>query len=104
MEVAHSSQRVREPRLSIQLFGHLAVTRGGMPVELPPSRKVRALLGFLAVAPRPVSRSRLSDLLGDLPSDPRGELRWCLSKLRSVVDEPARLRVQSLDDAISLDL
>ena len=104
MEAAETRARAAQASLSIRLFGHLAVTRGGLPVELPPSRKVRALLGFLAVAPRPVSRSRLSDLLGDLPNDPRGELRWCLSKLRTIVDEPTRRRIQSREDLISLDL
>src|SRR5690625_3206218 len=104
MAAAETRARAAQASLSIRLFGHLAVTRGGLPVELPPSRKVRALLGFLAVAPRPVSRSRLSDLLGDLPNDPRGELRWCLSKLRGIVDEPGRRRVLSREDLVWLDL
>ncbi|MET0744234.1 MAG: tetratricopeptide repeat protein [Microvirga sp.] len=92
------------PGLSLRLFGPLAVTRDGIPVSLPPSRKVRALLAYLALAPRPVMRSRLCELLWDRPSDPRGELRWCLSKLRRILDEPERRRVQADADAIALDL
>jgi TolB-like protein/Flp pilus assembly protein TadD len=51
-----------------------------------------------------VSRSQLCELLWEMPSDPRGELRWCLSKLRGLVDEPGRLRVRTHGDTIRLDL
>lgn len=104
MEAAEPQGQEADVPLSLRLFGHLAVQRGSKAFDLPPSRKVRALLGYLAVAPRPVSRSRLSDLLGDLPNDPRGELRWCLSKLRGIVDEPGRRRVLSREDLVWLDL
>jgi TolB-like protein len=74
-------------------------------VALPRSRKVRALLGFLSLSPSPTSRTRLCGLLWDVPNDPRGELRWCLSKLRGVLDDPDRRRViASEGNAISLDL
>ncbi len=59
-------------------------------MALPPSRKLRALLAYLALAREPVSRSQLCELLWDAPSDPRGELRWCLSKLRRLLDSPGR--------------
>lgn len=90
--------------LMVRMFGQLAVIRHGAPVALPPSRKVRALLAYLAVAPNPVGRSRLCELLGDVPNDPRGELRWCLSKLRTILDEPGRTRVSARSEMISLDL
>lgn len=90
--------------LALRLLGPLALVRRGAPVTLPRSRKVRALLAYLALAPRPTSRSRLCELLWDLPSDPRGELRWCLSKLRGVLDEPGRARVVADGEAVSLDL
>jgi DNA-binding SARP family transcriptional activator len=73
-------------------------------LSLPPSRKVRALFAYLALAPHPVTRSRLCDLLWDVPQDPRGELRWCLSKIRSLVDDPNRGRVGTQADTIRLDL
>src|SRR5262245_19483110 len=90
--------------LRIGLLGPLTVIRGDVPLKLPASRKVRALLAYLALAPRPVARSQLCELLWDVPNDPRGELRWCLSKLRSIVDDHSRRRVDTSHDAIRLDL
>ena len=90
--------------LELRLLGPLEVNRAGTPLALPPSRKARALLAYLAMAGRPTSRSHLCELLWDLPSDPRGELRWCLSKLRTVVDEPGRQRLLADGDGVSLDL
>ena len=81
------------------MLGPLAVMREGVPVDLPHSRKVRALLSYLVLAPEPVGRSRLCDLLWDGPNDPRGELRWCLSKLRGLLDEPEDRRVETPNDA-----
>ena len=52
----------------------------------------------------PVTRSQLCELLWDVPNDPRGELRWCLSKIRGLVDEPGRRRVDTQADTIRLDL
>src|SRR6185295_593286 len=58
----------------------------------------------LALARLAVSRSQLCELLWDVPNDPRGELRWCLSKIRSIVDEHGRSRVETRDDTVRLDL
>lgn len=49
-------------------------------------------------------RSHLCDLLWDGPDDPRSELRWCLSKIRALVDDPLRQRLQARSDRVSLDL
>ena len=91
-------------RLAIRLLGPLELRRGEAPVPLPRSRKVRALLAYLALSGRGSTRSHLCELLWDLPSDPRGELRWCLSKLRAVLDEPGRTRVLTEGDSVSIDL
>jgi DNA-binding SARP family transcriptional activator len=88
----------------VQLLGSLAICRDGVAVALPASRKVRALFAYLSVAPQAVSRSQLCELLWDIPNDPRGELRWCLSKLRSVLDQPGRRRVEARGDTVKLDL
>ncbi|NUZ07342.1 transcriptional regulator [Schlegelella sp. ID0723] len=88
----------------MRLLGPLTLRRDGVALALPASRKVRALLAYLAMANRPVTRSHLCELLWDLPSDPRGELRWCLSKLRGVLDEPDRPRVVASGDSVGLDL
>lgn len=86
------------------MLGPLRISRDGVASALPPSRKVRALLAYLALSAQAVARSRLCELLWDVPNDPRGELRWCLSKIRGLLDEPGRRRVVTLDDAIGLDL
>ncbi|MDX8530255.1 transcriptional regulator [Mesorhizobium sp. VK25A] len=90
--------------LSVRLLGQLTIARDGVPVTLPSSRKLRALLAYLALAPHPVSRGRLCELLWDVPNDPRGELRWCLSKLRAVLDEPGLRRIETEGDTVALRL
>ncbi|HTL31475.1 MAG TPA: hypothetical protein VL326_00045 [Kofleriaceae bacterium] len=65
---------------------------------------MRALLAYLALSREPVTRSRLCDLFWDVPNDPRGELRWCLSKLRGLLDDDDHARVVTADDRVSLDL
>ena len=92
------------PMLRVRLLGTMAVSREGLPLPLPASRKVRALLAYLALAPHPVTRSHLCELLWDVPNDPRGELRWCLSKIRSIVDGPDRQHIRVAGDTIRLDL
>ncbi|HVU02534.1 MAG TPA: BTAD domain-containing putative transcriptional regulator, partial [Polyangiaceae bacterium] len=102
---ASGTVRVGTHALEIRVLGPIAVSRAGATVPLPRSRKVRALLAYLALSRSPVSRSRLCDLLWDVPNDPRGELRWCLSKLRGVLDDADRRRVVTRDgDQIALDL
>jgi DNA-binding SARP family transcriptional activator/TolB-like protein len=90
--------------IQVRMLGPLAVSRGARALALPASRKVRALFAYLALAPLPVARSQLCELLWDVPDDPRGELRWCLSKLRRIVDDPDRPRVHTREDTIRLDL
>lgn len=92
------------PSLQVRLLGQVTITRDGVPLTLPASRKVRALLAYLLLAPHAVARSQLCELLWDVPNDPRGELRWSLSKIRSMVDAPGRRRVAASADTIKLDL
>jgi len=92
------------PSIQVRLLGPMTISRDGVALALPASRKVRALFAYLALAPAPVARSPLCELLWDVPNDPRGELRWCLSKIRSLVDEGDRQRVCTREDTIRLDL
>jgi DNA-binding SARP family transcriptional activator/TolB-like protein len=92
------------PAVDVRLLGPMTIARDDVAVALPASRKVRALIGYLALAPQPVTRTKLCELLWDVPNDPRGELRWCLSKARSLLDEPGKRRVQTRGDTIALDL
>jgi len=87
--------------LQLRMLGTLSVSQDGRALELPASRKVRALLAYLALTPRATPRVRISRLLWDTASDPRGELRWALSKLRGVL---GAARVGSSEDFIQLDL
>jgi DNA-binding SARP family transcriptional activator len=90
--------------IRIRMLGALSLVRDGTTLPLPASRKVRALLAHMALARRPLSRSQLCELLWDSPADPRGELRWCLSKIRGLLDDEARTRVLTRDDTVQLDL
>jgi DNA-binding SARP family transcriptional activator/TolB-like protein len=90
--------------LRFRLLGSLQLSRGGDILQLPASRKVRALLAYLVLASRPVARSQVCELLWDVPNDPRGELRWCLSKIRGLVDDKGRKRVIADGSSIRLDL
>src|SRR5262245_59181069 len=86
--------------LHVRLLGPMTISRAGVALALPTSRKVRALIAYLSLAPRAVARTQLCELLWDVPNDPRGELRWCLSKVRSIVDEAGRQRVDTPADTI----
>ena len=78
------------------MLGPLRIHWDGATLALPASRKVRALFAYPALAPLPVSRSQLCEVLWDVPNDPRGELRWCLSKIRSLVDDAIARRDPNL--------
>ncbi len=91
------------PNLELRLLGPLTLRRQGVAVSFPASRKVRGLLAYLALRPNPVTRSQLCDLLWDVPNDPRGELRWCLSKIRALVDDPDRSRIETHGDTVKFD-
>jgi hypothetical protein len=91
--------------LHVRILGPFSICReGGAPVPLPRSRKVRALLAFLALGGTSYSRSRLCALLWDVPNDPRGELRWCLSKLRALLDDPDTSGCPATPPTISSEL
>ena len=58
--------------LEIRLLGNMEILRDGVVLAMPPSRKTRALLAYLALTPRAVRRDHLCELLWELPDDPRG--------------------------------
>lgn len=69
----------------IELGEDVRVSRNGQEVELPKSRKTRALLAYLALEDRPAYRTRLSEMFWDQAADPRGGLRWALTRLRTAL-------------------
>jgi DNA-binding SARP family transcriptional activator len=98
MEMASPSAADR-----VLLLGPLQVIQNGAQRSLPPSRKVRALLAYLAMAPRPVTREKLCELFWDVADDPRSELRWCLCKLRPLVDAPTTTRLIADRERVEID-
>ncbi|GIL40577.1 adenylate cyclase [Rhodospirillales bacterium TMPK1] len=90
--------------LHVQMLGPLTIRRDGNVLTLPASRKARALFAYLALAPHAVTRSQLCELLWDVPNDPRGELRWCLSKIRGLIETADQRRVETAGDTVRLDL
>ena len=96
--------------LELKVLGELEVIRDGAPVTLPRSRKTRALLAYLALAGHKHRRERLCEIFWDVPDDPRGALRWSLSKIRPFVDDPVyprlvadRQTVELLTEALDID-
>jgi hypothetical protein len=75
---ADLQQRGTSAGLEIRVLGDFAVARDGAPIHLPPSRKTRALLAYLAIDGRKHRRERLCELFWEVPDDPRGALRWSL--------------------------
>ena len=90
--------------LQVQVLGPLSVQRDGEPVRLPQSKKTRGLLAYLAITGRSHRRDRLCSLLWDVADDPRGALRWSLSKIRPVVDTEAQRRLIADRENVELDL
>jgi len=89
--------------LTFRFFGGVEVARAGVPLRLPQSRKTRALLAYLAVTGRAHRRDRLVSMFWDIPNDPRGALRWSLSKLREVVDESEARRIVADRESVAFE-
>lgn len=77
--------------------------QGGDALELPPSRKTRGLLAYLALTNKPIRREQLCELLWEIPDDPRGSLRWSLSKLRRLVDTDDCPRIIANRNTVAFD-
>src|SRR5258708_5598103 len=102
--IRHGRPARREQVLRVRVLGELCVERDGERLRLPPSRRTRALLAYLVLEPREHTRDRLVSLLWELSDDPRAELRWCLSRLRPVVDDESRKRLLADRERVRLDM
>jgi DNA-binding SARP family transcriptional activator len=89
--------------LNIRLLGDLEVAAGGSVLPLPQSKKTRALLGYLVLSGRSQRRERRCALFWDVADDPRGALRWSLSKIRSVMGEGNAGRIVSERDSVRFE-
>jgi TolB-like protein/DNA-binding SARP family transcriptional activator/Flp pilus assembly protein TadD len=81
----------------------MEVLVGGKPVDLPPSRKTRALLAYVALSPRRQRRERLCEIFWDVPDDPRGSLRWSLSKIRQFINVAGQTRLGADRNSVWLE-
>ncbi len=89
--------------LELKLLGDIRVLRDGQEQNLPPSKKTRALLAYLAMSGKAHRREHLCELLWEMPDDPRGSLRWSLSKIRRLVDDDETTRIQADRSNVDLD-
>jgi DNA-binding SARP family transcriptional activator len=89
--------------VELRFLGEFQVLKDGRQLKLPPSRKTRALLAYLCLEHRRFSREQLCELLWEVPDDPRGALRWSLSKLRRLIDEEDRRRVIADRNYVEVD-
>jgi DNA-binding SARP family transcriptional activator len=97
-------QKAPAPRLEIRVLGEFTVLRDGVPLGLPPSRKTRALLAYLAIDGRRHQRERLCELFWELPDDPRAALRWSLSRIRHALGGEAENLLQADRSTVKLCL
>ena len=98
MEMAHP------PADRLLLLGTFQVIRDGAPLTSPARAKSGRSLPILRWRQRPVIREKLCELFWDVADDPRSELRWCLSKLRPLVDGPTTRRLIADRKQVSIDI
>lgn len=90
--------------LDVRVLGELSVMRAGVALALPPSKKARALLGYLVLTRRAHRRERLANLFWDVADDARGALRWTLSRVRAAVGSRERPRIAADRDEVRFEL
>jgi DNA-binding SARP family transcriptional activator len=93
-----------ESTLEVRVLGPLTILRDGAPLRLPQSKKTRGLLAYLALTGRAHRRDRLCSLLWDVADDPRGALRWSLSKIRPLVNDDDTTRLVADRQTVALEL
>lgn len=86
----------------VRLLGVLEVEVQGERRSLPSSKKVRALLGYLAATKKHHRRERLIALLSEGVDDPRAALRWQLSRLRAVLKHGDEDHILATRDEVGL--
>ncbi len=80
--------------LELQVLGKVELKKNGSVLPMIRSKKTRCLLTYLAITQVAHFREHLCDLFFENTHDPRGALRWSLSRLRVVLGkDAARLTV-----------
>ena len=98
-----TNQHARNISFEIKVIGDFCLAVNGENIALISSRKTRALLAYLAVTDAAHSRSHLCDLFFEKTHDPRGALRWSLSKLRRMLGDQANRLITTYND-VQLDM
>ena len=88
--------------VAITMLGELELRRNGAVIPMPASKRSRALLAYLAFTARPHRRDRLCEVFWEIPDDPKGALRWSLSKIRPLVNDSGTERLQADRERVSL--
>jgi len=89
--------------LHVHLLGEVSIQQNGVDLTLSLSRKTRALLAFLLITGKSHRREHLCEMFCDNTADPRGALRWSLSRLRSVLDDAQTMRLVTSHDSVRID-
>lgn len=88
---------------TIKMLGELELSNNGVIIPMPSSKRSRALLAYLAYTARPHRRDRLCELFWEVPDDPKGALRWSLSKIRPLVNNAGKERLLADRERVFLD-
>ncbi|MFG1494984.1 alpha/beta fold hydrolase [Saccharospirillum sp. HFRX-1] len=88
--------------LTIRTMGGLSIYQDGQRLDLPRSRKTRALLAYLAISEKTFRRDQLCEFFWKEPNDPRSTLRWSLSKIRPLVNQSDKKRLVADREQVSL--
>ncbi|HEY9096589.1 MAG TPA: hypothetical protein VIN35_12640, partial [Hydrogenophaga sp.] len=92
-----------EPPLLLRVLGQPTLLFNGAVRTLPPSRKTRALLAYLALEGHAVTREHLCDLFWPSAASPRAALRWSLAQLRPLLATPSGQALVADAHAVALD-
>ena len=95
-----------EPPLRLHLLDRFSLVGPDGEVQLPPSKKGRALLAYLAVQAQPTPRTVLADMFWSDADDARAAIRWTLSRLRKsfqAVEVDALLTDRAEGSTVRLD-
>jgi DNA-binding SARP family transcriptional activator len=87
----------------VHLLGRPEIERDGTVVLSPRGRKAWAVLAYVLLAERPVSRARLAAMLFSDAEDPLGALRWTLAELRRALGLSTVLRGDPLSLILPAD-
>ncbi len=89
--------------LKARILGDFTVSRDETPLSLPSSKKTRALMGVLLTSRSTQRRDHLTEVFWDVPDDPKGALRWSLSKIRQIFNDSETERLKADRERVFID-